>query len=51
MKILFTGDVTLGRLLNNVINWENFTYVWGNTLNIIRSADLSIICVIKVSVK
>ena len=51
MKILFTGDVTLGRILNNVINWENYTYVWGDTLNIIRSAYLSIICVIRVSVK
>jgi hypothetical protein len=51
MKILFTGDVMLGRLLNNVINWENYTYVLGDTLNIINSADLSIICVIRVSVK
>ena len=39
MKILFTGDVMLGRLLNNVINWENYTYVWGDTLNIIRGAE------------
>jgi poly-gamma-glutamate synthesis protein (capsule biosynthesis protein) len=51
MKILFTGDVMLGRLLNNVINWKNYTYVWGDTLNIIRGADLAIICVIRVSVK
>ena len=51
MKILFTGDVMLGRLLNNVINWENYKYVWGDTLNIIRGADLAIICVIRVSVK
>jgi capsule synthesis protein PGA_cap len=51
MKILFTGDVMLGRLLNNVINWTNYTYVWGDTLNIIRGADLAIICVIRVSVK
>jgi hypothetical protein len=41
----------LGRLLNNVINWENYKYVWGDTLNIIRSVDIAIICVIRVSVK
>lgn len=43
MKILFTGDVMLGRLLNNVLNWENYMYIWGDTLDIIRNADLSLI--------
>lgn len=33
----------LGRLLNNVLNWENYMYIWGDTLDIIRNADLSLI--------
>jgi poly-gamma-glutamate capsule biosynthesis protein CapA/YwtB (metallophosphatase superfamily) len=43
MKILFTGDVMLGRLVNNVLNLTNYTYIWGDTLEIIRNADLSLI--------
>jgi len=43
MKILFTGDVMLGRLLNNVLNRKNYMYIWGDTLDIIRNANLSLI--------
>lgn len=43
MKILFTGDVMLGRLVNDLLNRENYTYVWGDTLDMVRSADLSLI--------
>lgn len=43
MRILFTGDVMLGRLVNNLLDRENYTYVWGDTLEIIRNADLSLI--------
>jgi hypothetical protein len=39
MKILFTRDVMLGRLVNNLLNRENYTYVLGDTLDIIGSAD------------
>lgn len=43
MQILFVGDVMLGRLVNNVLPNENFTYVWGNTIDIIKNADFSLI--------
>ena len=43
MKILFTGDVMLGRLVNSVLSNEKFTYVWGDTIDIIRSSDISLI--------
>ena len=43
MKIAFTGDVMLGRLVNSVLSNDKFTYVWGDTLNVIRAADLSLI--------
>lgn len=43
MKILFTGDVMLGRLLNNVLNRKNYMYIWGDTLDIVRNANLSLI--------
>jgi poly-gamma-glutamate capsule biosynthesis protein CapA/YwtB (metallophosphatase superfamily) len=43
MQILFTGDVMLGRLVNNVLAKGKFSYVWGNTIDIIRRADFSLI--------
>ncbi len=43
MQILFIGDVMLGRLVNSVISKDRFTYVWGDTIDIIRNADLSLI--------
>src|SRR4051812_11521578 len=43
MKILFTGDVMLGRLVNSVLSNEKFTYVWGDTIDTIRSSDISLI--------
>ena len=43
MQILFTGDVMLGRLINNVLNKNKFSYIWGNTLDIIKKADFSLI--------
>ena len=43
MQILFTGDVMLGRLVNNVLANNEFTYVWGNTIDIIKGADFSLI--------
>jgi hypothetical protein len=49
MQIAFTGDVMLGRLVNKVLCKGKFTYVRGDTLDIIRTADLSLInleCVI-----
>lgn len=49
MQIAFTGDVMLGRIANKVLYKDKFTCVWGDTLDIIRTADLSLInleCVI-----
>ena len=39
----------LGRLVNSVLSKSNYAYVWGDTIDIIRDADLSLInleCVI-----
>ena len=33
----------LGRLVNDLLDRENYTYIWGNTLEIIRNVDLSLI--------
>lgn len=33
MKILFTGDVMLGRLVSNLLKRENYTCVLGDTLD------------------
>lgn len=43
MQILFTGDVMLGRLVNNVLANNEFSYVWGNAVDIIKAADFSLI--------
>jgi poly-gamma-glutamate capsule biosynthesis protein CapA/YwtB (metallophosphatase superfamily) len=43
MQILFTGDVMLGRLVNNVLVNNDFTYVWGDTIDIIKGVDFSLI--------
>lgn len=43
MQILFAGDVMLGRLVNKVLANAQFTYVWGDTINIIKRADFSLI--------
>lgn len=43
MQILFTGDVMLGRLVNNVLANNEFTYVWGDTIDIIKEVDFSLI--------
>lgn len=33
----------LGRLVNSVLSNDGFTYAWGDTIDIIRSADISLI--------
>lgn len=43
MQILFAGDVMLGRLVNKVLSNAQFTYVWGDTIDIIKRADFSFI--------
>ncbi len=40
VKLAFIGDVMLGRLVNYVLDLNNFSYVWGNVLPLLTSADL-----------
>src|SRR5262245_41775689 len=42
MKIAFMGDVMLGRLVNEVLLAKEPAYPWGNTLSILKKADLRI---------
>jgi len=49
ISLAFTGDVMLGRTVNKVLELDNFSFVWGNTLSLLKKADLRIInleCVI-----
>lgn len=41
--LAFTGDVMLGRTVNEYISRYGAEYVWGNALRIIRDADLAFI--------
>ncbi len=43
MRVVMTGDVMLGRLVNSVLTKNAYTYVWGDTIDIIRNNDLSLI--------
>jgi poly-gamma-glutamate synthesis protein (capsule biosynthesis protein) len=40
MRLLFVGDVMLGRLVNEVLRREPAAYPWGDTLPLLRKADL-----------
>lgn len=42
MKLLFVGDVMLGRLVNEVLKKEPAEYPWGDTLDIFKKADMRI---------
>jgi len=42
-RLVFLGDVMLGRGVNEVLQDEPPEYVWGNTVDIIKSADFSLI--------
>lgn len=42
MKILFIGDVMLGRLVNEYLKTHSPYSVWGNTLPIFKNADIKI---------
>lgn len=39
MKLLFVGDVMLGRLVNEALQTEAADYPWGDTLDIFKSSD------------
>ncbi len=40
MKLLFVGDVMLGRLVNTILKVNPPTYPWGDTLSLFREADV-----------
>jgi poly-gamma-glutamate capsule biosynthesis protein CapA/YwtB (metallophosphatase superfamily) len=40
LKLLFVGDVMLGRLVNTILKAKPPTYPWGNTLALFREADV-----------
>jgi poly-gamma-glutamate capsule biosynthesis protein CapA/YwtB (metallophosphatase superfamily) len=42
MKLLFVGDVMLGRLVNETLKSMPPAYPWGNTLPVFRESDLRI---------
>lgn len=42
MKIALVGDVMLGRLVNKTLKGTNSEYPWGNTLSVLKQADLRI---------
>lgn len=49
LVLAFTGDVMLGRLVNEMIKHTGSAYVWGDTLPLLKKADLRLInleCVI-----
>ena len=49
LKVLLAGDVMLGRLVNDVLRERSPAYPWGDTLPLMRSADVRIVnleCVI-----
>ncbi len=42
MRLLFVGDVMLGRLVNETLKSMPPTYPWGNTLPVFKASDLRI---------
>jgi len=42
LKLLFVGDVMLGRLVNEVLKGKPPTYPWGDTLSLLRDTDVRI---------
>jgi len=43
LVLAFTGDVMLGRLVNDMIKHMGSAYVWGDTLPLLKKADLRLI--------
>jgi poly-gamma-glutamate synthesis protein (capsule biosynthesis protein) len=42
MRLLFVGDIMLGRLVNEMLQSRPAEYPWGDTLSVFREADLRI---------
>ncbi len=43
LTIGLTGDIMLGRLVNEVITAEGYLYPWGNMIELLTSTDLNIV--------
>lgn len=43
VTIGFMGDVMIGRMVNEIIPTKGYAYPWGNTLPLLKTADLRII--------
>ena len=43
ITIGFTGDIMIGRLVNEVIGQKGYRYPWGNVLPLLKQTDLTII--------
>ncbi len=43
LKLGFTGDVMLGRLVNDTVSLYGYRYPWGNVLPILQKSDLNVI--------
>lgn len=43
ITIGFTGDVMIGRLVNEIIAQKGYAYPWGNLLPLLKQTDLTII--------
>src|SRR3989344_1225755 len=43
LLIGFTGDVMLGRLVNEQVSMTNYAYPWGNVLPLLKATDLNVI--------
>jgi poly-gamma-glutamate synthesis protein (capsule biosynthesis protein) len=43
LTIGLTGDIMLGRMVNEVITREGYFYPWGNMIELLRSTDLNLV--------
>ena len=43
LRIGLTGDIMLGRLVNEIITAEGYLYPWGNTVELLKSTDLNLV--------
>ncbi len=43
ITLAFTGDVMLGRLMNDVMEQKGTEYVWGNLIDELKNSDLTLI--------
>src|SRR5712691_6199923 len=42
MRIAFMGDVMLGRIVNEALQYEEPDYPWGDVIGVLKDADLRV---------